>query len=85
MTFSKEKIDAVDEEKKTESYSVIEGDLLKFYKSFKAALTVSPKGEGSLVKWGCEFEKASDDIPDPNIIRDFAVENFTKLDAYLQA
>ncbi|KAE9454054.1 hypothetical protein C3L33_14027, partial [Rhododendron williamsianum] len=80
-----EKIESVDEEKKILSYSVIEGDLLKFYKSFKATLTVSAKGGGSSVKWVSEFEKASDEIPDPNIIRDFAVDNFTKLDAYLKA
>ncbi|KAI8528371.1 hypothetical protein RHMOL_Rhmol12G0144000 [Rhododendron molle] len=85
VTFDKERIDAVDEEKKILSYSVIEGDLLKFYKSFKATLMVSAKGDGSSVKWVSEFEKASDEIPDPNIIRDFAVENFTKLDAYLKA
>lgn len=85
VTFDKEKIESVDEEKKILSYSVIEGDLLKFYKSFKATLTVSAKGGGSSVKWVSEFEKASDEIPDPNIIRDFAVDNFTKLDAYLKA
>ena len=33
----------MDEEKKTVSYSVIEGDLLKYYKSFKGHIAVSPK------------------------------------------
>ena len=62
---------------------MIEGDLLKFYKLFKATLVVSPKGDGSLVKWICEFEKTSDEIPNPDIIKDFAAKNFQELDAYL--
>ncbi|XP_027099500.2 MLP-like protein 423 [Coffea eugenioides] len=83
ITFSKEKIEFVDEGNKTVRYSVIEGDLLKFYKLFKATLVVSPKGDGSLVKWICEFEKTSDEIPNPDIIKDFAAKNFQELDAYL--
>ncbi|KAA8529535.1 hypothetical protein F0562_033666 [Nyssa sinensis] len=83
VSFSKEKIVAVDEAKKTFSYSIVEGDLLKYYKSFKATLAVSPKGDGSLVQWSCEFEKASEEIADPNIIKDFAVKNFIELDDYI--
>uniref|UniRef100_A0A5B6ZNS7 Bet v I/Major latex protein domain-containing protein n=1 Tax=Davidia involucrata TaxID=16924 RepID=A0A5B6ZNS7_DAVIN len=83
ISVMKEKVDAVDEAKKTVTYSVIGGDLLKYYKSFKATLVVSPKGDGSLVQWTCEFEKASEEIPDPNIIRDFAVKNFQELDDYI--
>lgn len=80
---SKEKIEVVDPPNKIFCYSVIEGDLLKYYKSFKAHVTVVPKGEGSLVKWHCEFEKASEDIPDPSAIKDFAVKNFKELDDYI--
>lgn len=83
MTFSKEKLESVDEENKTLVYSIIDGETLKYYKSFKGSLTVTPKGDGSLVKWCCEFERASDDIPDPEIIKDFAVNNLKDLDAYL--
>ncbi|MCD7462898.1 hypothetical protein HAX54_049593 [Datura stramonium] len=84
VTFAKEKIESVDEGNKTVVYSVIDGETLKYYKSFKGSLTVTPKGDGgSLVKWSCAFEKASDDIPEPQIIKDFAVRNFKDLDAYL--
>ncbi|XP_021727399.1 MLP-like protein 423 [Chenopodium quinoa] len=84
ITMSKEKVDVVDEAKKTVGYSVVEGDILTFYKSFKAQLAVEPKDEGSLVKWSCEFEKAKDDAPDPEIIfKAFAVKTFQDLDAYL--
>ncbi len=80
---AKEKIEAVDTEKKTLVYSVIDGDVLKYYKTFKAHTEVAPKGDGSLVKWLCEFEKASDEIPDPHTIKENAVKFFNELDAYL--
>ncbi|WP_168415089.1 MLP family protein, partial [Acinetobacter indicus] len=74
VSVQKEKIEVVDEAKKSVSYSIIDGDLLKYYKNFKAHLVVAPKGDGSLVSWTCEFEKAHEEVPDPNIIRDFAVK-----------
>ncbi|KAJ6890767.1 MLP-like protein 423 [Populus alba x Populus x berolinensis] len=77
---SKERIDTVDEAKKEVSYSVIEGDLLKYYRSFKATIVVTPKGDGSLVKWMCEYEKASDDVEVPHVIKDFVVKNFLEVD-----
>lgn len=81
---SKEKIEVVDPKNNTFAYNVIGGDLLKFYKRFKAHVTVVPKeGEGSLVKWSCEFEKASEEIPDPSLIKEFAEKNFKELDEYL--
>lgn len=80
---SKERIDAVDEANKEVSYSVIEGDLLKYYKSFKAKIVVVPKGDGSLAKWSCEFEKASDEVEVPHIIKDFAAKNFLEVDEYI--
>ncbi|KAF8390367.1 hypothetical protein HHK36_024892 [Tetracentron sinense] len=76
---SKEKIDAVDEANKAVAYSVIEGDLLNFYKNFNANLQVTPKGDGSLVKWSCEFEKAREEVPDPNLIQEFAVKELPRL------
>ncbi|KAF8378318.1 hypothetical protein HHK36_029657 [Tetracentron sinense] len=83
VTVSKEKVDTVDEANKVVAYSVIDGDILNFYKNFKANLQVTPNGDGSLVKWTCEFEKASGDVPDPNLMQDTAVKSFHGLDAYL--
>ncbi|XP_030961323.1 MLP-like protein 423 [Quercus lobata] len=80
---SKEKVDIMDEANKTFVYCVIDGDLLKFYKNFKSNISVIPKGAGSLVKWSCEFEKASEEIPDPHLIKDFAAKNFKELDDYV--
>lgn len=83
MKSAKEKIEELDESKKKVAYSVIDGDMMKYYKIFKATLEVIPEGEGSIVKWMCEYEKASDEVPDPSIIRDFAAKNFQEIDAYL--
>lgn len=80
---SKEKIDGVDEADKLVTYSIIDGDLLKYYKNFNGSIKVIPKGDGSLVKWSCGFEKASDEIPDPHVIKDFAIQNFKELDEFI--
>ncbi|CAA0833697.1 MLP-like protein 423 [Striga hermonthica] len=80
---AKEKIEKVDEGSKSLSYSVIEGDVLNYYKNFKAGLSVGAKGEGSIVKWWCEFDKAREEVPSPDLIRDFAIKNFQDLDAYI--
>ncbi|KAM0987409.1 hypothetical protein ACFX13_011732 [Malus domestica] len=82
---SKETIDAVDEVGKAVAYKVIDGDLLKYYKSFKCTLTVTPKGDRSLVKWSSVYEKAHEQVPEPSIIKDFAAKNFLELDAYVLA
>ncbi|XP_073147683.1 MLP-like protein 423 [Henckelia pumila] len=85
ISCTKEKIESVDEVNKTVSYSVVDGDILKFYKNFKGNLCVSVnlKGDGSLVKWWCEFDKASEEIPDPDLLKHFALKNFQDLDDYL--
>ncbi|XP_071701277.1 MLP-like protein 423 [Rutidosis leptorrhynchoides] len=80
---AKEKIEELNEAKKKVAYSVIDGDMMQYYKSFKASLEVIPEGEGGLVKWACEFEKASEEVPDPDVIRDFAAKNFKEIDEYL--
>ncbi|TKY69829.1 defense response [Spatholobus suberectus] len=82
---SVEKIEAADDTKKTVSYAVIEGDLLKYYDKFKGHITVTPNGDGCEVKWTAEYHKASPDVPDPTLVKDFAVKNFLEVDAYVQA
>ena len=82
VKISKERIDAVDEAKKSITYSVIDGDLLKYFKSFKGHISLTPKGDGTLVKWTCDFEKASHEVADPHVIKEFVVRNFHEVDAY---
>ncbi|XP_068636366.1 MLP-like protein 423 [Aristolochia californica] len=83
VKFAKEKIEVADEENKTVAYSVIEGDLVNFYKNFKATLQVLSKGEGALVKWKGEFDKAHDEVPEPTLLQEAAVKTFKDLDEYL--
>ncbi|CAM8883653.1 hypothetical protein QQ045_018993 [Rhodiola kirilowii] len=79
---SKEKIEAVDDEKKTVTYSVIDGDLMKYYKSYKCHIFVEPKGEGSLVKWTCDYEPVVEDPNEPVMIKEFAVKTFKDIEEY---
>ncbi|GMU11566.1 hypothetical protein ASNO1_78200 [Corallococcus caeni] len=86
VSSKKEKVEAVEEGSKSLKYSVIEGDLLKYYKDFKGSLSVSSNAQtGSSVKWSCEFQKATEQVPDPVFIKDFAVKTFQDLDAYVLA
>ncbi|CAI9285923.1 unnamed protein product [Lactuca saligna] len=83
MKTVKERIEEVDEPNMKVVYSVIDGDLMQYYKTFKAIIVVIPEGEGSIVKWFCEYEKANDEVPDPCMITDLVAKNFQAVDAYL--
>jgi hypothetical protein len=78
----KERIDDFDDSKRTLTYSVIDGDLLKYFKKFKGHLSVTPKGDGSLVKWSSEYETNSQEVSDPQLIKEVAVKTFLKVDDY---
>ncbi|KAC9132067.1 hypothetical protein R6Q59_004795 [Mikania micrantha] len=79
----KEKIEEVDEAKKKVAYRMIDGDMTQYFKSFKSSVEVIPDGEGSLVKWFCEFEKASEEVPGPEMTRDLVAKNFKQIDDFL--
>ncbi|KAH1040226.1 hypothetical protein J1N35_041969 [Gossypium stocksii] len=49
----------------TIAHKLVEGEIIKTFKSWKSIFNVMPTGEGSLVKWTTEFEKQNDDVPDP--------------------
>ncbi|KAJ8773816.1 hypothetical protein K2173_008279 [Erythroxylum novogranatense] len=76
----KQRIDFVDETNRVVDYSFIDGDLQKYYKTFKGHIVVGPKEDGCLVKWSCEYEKASEDSAAPHAIKDFVVKNFQAMD-----
>jgi len=82
---AKEKIEAIDDTNKSITFKVIEGDLLKEYKSFKIVVQATPKGEGSLVHWTMEYEKLKEDTEDPNTLLQFAIDVSKDLDAHLIA
>ncbi|KAI3854147.1 hypothetical protein MKX03_022160 [Papaver bracteatum] len=66
---SKQKITAVDNKNRSITYTVLEGDDMEGFNSFKYNLDITPKSgttDGtSLVKWSVEYEKANEDVADP--------------------
>ncbi|KAK6134138.1 hypothetical protein DH2020_032088 [Rehmannia glutinosa] len=74
---AKEIIEAIDEEKKSVTFKVIEGDLMQLYKTFTVTVLVDTSGEDNLVTWTVDYEKLSDDVPHPHMIMDLLL-NMTK-------
>ncbi|KAL0664739.1 hypothetical protein Bca4012_101577 [Brassica carinata] len=64
---TKKRVEAVDPEKNLIKFRVIEGDMMKDFKSFVSTIQVIPKhGEpGSVVKWHMEYEKIIVDAGHP--------------------
>ena len=54
---TKDIVEAIERENKTVTFKVIEGDILKEYKSFKAIVQAISKGEATWVRWIIEYEK----------------------------
>ncbi|KAK8567554.1 hypothetical protein V6N13_105514 [Hibiscus sabdariffa] len=79
----KELYESVDDKNKKMVFKMVEGEVLKYYKSWRTVFNITPMGEGSLVKWIMEFEKQNDDIPDPVEYADFLVTLAKNIDAYL--
>ena len=70
---AKEVIEAIDDEKLSTTFKVIEGDMITTeYKSFTAIVQATPKGEGScLSHWTFEYEKLNENVPDPQTLLEF--------------
>ncbi|KAK6122352.1 hypothetical protein DH2020_043972 [Rehmannia glutinosa] len=66
--FAKEIIEAIDEEKKSITFNVIEGDVMAWYNTFKLIVKVDNNGEDSLVTWTLEYEKKTEDVPEPHAV-----------------
>ena len=62
----KEKVEAIDDKNKAITLKVLDGDFTNYYKntSFTIQVTGTDQG-GSLVNGTLNYEKKSDDIPDP--------------------
>jgi hypothetical protein len=86
VTFAKEKVEVADDEKKVVSYSVVDGELVSFYTNFRVTVQVTPstkEGEGAVVNWTMVFDKASEQVPEPDVIKETAAKTFHDLDDYL--
>ncbi|CAL9240213.1 unnamed protein product [Arabidopsis halleri] len=84
---AKERIEAVEPEKNLITFRVIDGDLMKEYKSFLLTIQVTPKpgGPGSIVHWHLEYEKISDEVAHPETLLQFCVEVSKEIDEHLLA
>ncbi|KAL7132307.1 hypothetical protein ABFS83_12G064500 [Erythranthe nasuta] len=71
---AKQIIEGIDEEKKSVTFKVIEGDLMEFYKTFKATVHVDTVGEDNLVTWTFEYEKVSEDVTEQHTVMDLCVK-----------
>ena len=81
---AKIKIEDIDDGDMSITFNVIQGDVLRIYKSFKAKIQVLKVHKGAgFVEWTLEFEKANVNAPDPEEYADFAVKMSKGLDAYL--
>ncbi|EOA33809.1 hypothetical protein CARUB_v10021281mg [Capsella rubella] len=84
---AKERIEAVEPEKNLITFKVIDGDLMKEYKSFLLTIQVTPKqgGSGSIVHWHLEYEKISDEVAHPETLLQFCIDVSNQIDAHLLA
>lgn len=69
----KQRIEAIDEEKKSVTFNVVGGDLLQLYKTFVITVHVDTKGENNLVTWTIEYEKLNGDVEDPTTLMDLII------------
>ncbi|CAL8995148.1 unnamed protein product [Prunus brigantina] len=90
-TFSKELTEAIDDKTHSVTFTVLEGNPLDRYKSFKITLQVSPKSgdidnitdEGSVVHLVLQYEKLNDSVPDPHLQLQLAVILVKETDNFL--
>ncbi|XP_047157484.1 MLP-like protein 34 [Vigna umbellata] len=84
-TSAKEKIEVVDDDNKTITFSVFDGEIGESYKSLRATLQTIDKENGGIVKWTYEYEKLSENVrgPSPESILDFAVFVTKDIDDHL--
>lgn len=71
--FGKEIVEVIDEEKKSMTFKIIEGNVLEIYKSFKLTCHVDTEGVEHLVTWTFEYEKMNEDVEDPHTLMDVIV------------
>ncbi|KAL6529171.1 hypothetical protein OROGR_014794 [Orobanche gracilis] len=71
---AKEIVESIDEDTKSVTFKVIEGDLMELYKTFKLTVHVDTTRDDNLVTWTFEYEKLNRNVPDPHSLMDFCLE-----------
>lgn len=83
-TVATDLIEAVDDEKNSVTFKVVDGPLLEYYKSFRLIVQATPKGDqSSLVHLIVEYEKLHDQVPDPHSLLQFVADLSKDMGAHL--
>ncbi|KAF8407642.1 hypothetical protein HHK36_006775 [Tetracentron sinense] len=80
---AKDRISAIDDDNKSITCCVFEGDINKYYCTFNITIQVTTESDGTLVKWFLEFEKANKEVPHPTLYLDLFDKVTMKMDDYL--
>ncbi|CAJ2635074.1 unnamed protein product [Trifolium pratense] len=80
---AKVRVEGLDKKNNKLTNTVLGGDLLKDYKSFKFIMQVVPQREGGVVHWSVEYEKLNNNVPNPHPMFHFCVEVLKNVDAHL--
>ncbi|XP_010683257.2 MLP-like protein 34 [Beta vulgaris subsp. vulgaris] len=78
-----ERIEAVDEENMKIHRKVIDGEVMKNYKSLENNIQVVSKGDGNCIfVYSLEYEKVNEAAPEPHDVLEFALSVFKELAAH---
>lgn len=82
---AKERVEAVDPMKNMIKFRVIEGDLLKEFKSFLITIQVTQKkgGHGGVAKYHAEYERTDENVAHPESLVRMCVKMFKDIDEML--
>ncbi|WOL12136.1 MLP-like protein [Canna indica] len=84
ITFAEQEIEVVNHVERLMSYSIMDGEMMSFFKRYKGSLKVEAKDDGgSLVRYCAEVDKVSEEVPDPDAIMEVLDKCFKELDVYL--
>ncbi|OIT06848.1 PREDICTED: kirola-like isoform X2 [Nicotiana attenuata] len=75
----KQVIEAVDHQKKSITWKVIGGDLLELYNSF----TITTSHDHQWTTWRFEYEKKTEDIPEPLVLLGFVLHVTKDIEGHL--
>ncbi|MDK0835615.1 MLP family protein [Clostridium perfringens] len=79
---AKDIVEAIDEETKSVTFKIVEGDLMELYKTFIIIVQVDTKGEHNSVTWTFHYEKLKEDVEEPNTLMDFCIEITKDIETY---
>lgn len=78
-----DRIDAIDEGKRSITFNIIGGEVTKYFRTYKATILLFKEGGKNMLKWSLEYEKMNDQVPEPTAQVQFLVNMAREVDAYL--